>query len=455
MDPKHSNPESDAAPRLLCLRVKTWYLVCVLLWVGTFGMQLGALGAPRWASYKSPERNYQYALRLCTDGDGDDAREGTSWSCLKAQTCREGGWPGMCRTAEDMVYSFKTYWVLELFALLWVLLILVRLIALYRQKDHGPSWMLYVLLAAGILTHCAAIMAWFALTNANFMDDCTVRTDNPHNRPDVCAEEGAKLSIATIFAFFLSTLLTIIVLVKDSNKVVNERLPSGKFKGMSYTIWLVLTFIFMLSGLFLVIASGAVRDWIKTNDLRGTILTYDSWKGLEDQDYDCISEPICTADTDQGACETFRAIKRSTQAYLFFIVAVFFAWAVWADGWLMLVLRRNYSIPAFYLALAHLTWFLQLTGMVVFFGVSQANFVTTCTHRNDTEKWDICAGDGPILAIVGTLVLFVAGLLFTFVFLGRNQVKGLPEEVPQSGGQDIPLQVMDSERVPEEGGQIH
>ena len=423
-------------------------------------MQLGALGAPRWASYRSPERNYQYALRLCTDGDDDDAREGTSWSCLKDRSCVGEQRSGMCMLTQDMVYGFKSYWVLELFALLWVLLILVRLIALYRKKDHGPNWMLYGLLAAGILTHCAAIMTWFALTNANFMDDCTVNTDKPQNRPDVCAEEGAKLSIAIIFAFFISTLLTILVLVKDSNRLVTERLPSGKFKGMPYIVWHVLTFFFMIAGLFIVIASGAVEDWVKTNGLTGTLLTYDNWGGFEDTGYDCISEPVCTTDIDQGACETFRAIKRSTQAYLFFIVAVFFAWAVWADGWLMLVLRRNYSIPAFYLVLAHLTWFLQLTGMVVFFGVSEANFVTTCTDRNQVDKWDICAGDGPALAVAGTLVLFVAGLLFTFVFLGRNKVKGPPEnegeeEVPQSRGQEIPLQNMDSDRAPEDEGIHH
>lgn len=375
------------------------------------------------------------------------AREGTSWYCLKKQECVGSDRSGMCILTQDMVNSFKAYWILEFFALLWVLLIMIRLLSLYRKKDHGPNWLLYLLLAAGITTHCAAIMSWFALTNASFADDCTVDMEKPYNRPNVCAEEGAKLSIATIFAFFLATALTIVVLAIDREKQTEVRFPKGKYGGMSYLIWLLLTFFLMLSGLGLVIASAAVTDWIETNDQTGSLLTYDTWEGYDDMGYECISEPICTADANQGACETFRALKRSTQAYLFFIVAVFFAWGMWADGWLMLVLRRNYAIPGVYLCLAHLTWFLELTGMVVFFGVSQSNFVTSCSNHSYTDKWDICAGDGPILAIVSTLVLFLAGVLFTYVFIGRKKVK--PSELPEVEMQGVdhePLPNVDSDR---------
>ena len=403
-------------------------------------MMIGAFGAPRWASYRSPDYNYQYGLYLCTDGDGDDAREGQSWYCAKKDACESTGRSGMCILTQDMMNAFKSYWVLEYFALLWVLLTMVRLLGLFFKRDHGPNWLLYLFLAGGILTHCAAIMTWFAITNASFMDDCTVDSTKLYNRPNVCAEEGAKLSIAVIFALFIATLLTILILHKDKRTSTTVRMEFGKLKCMPYRVWLILSSILMFSGLFLVIASAAVQDWLQVNSETGTLFNLNNWHGVDDVGYECISEPLCTADQEPGACDTFRSIKRAGRAYLMFIVAVFFAWALWKDGWLMLMLRRDYCLPAFYHVLPHLTWFLQLTGMVVWFGVSQANFYTNCDAANVIDKWSICSDDGPILAIVGTLVLFLAAVLFHVAFLLRHKQYVAEKEdgaemVPQSDRQ--------------------
>jgi hypothetical protein len=88
----------------------------------------------------------------------------------------------------------------------------------------------------------------------------------------------------------------------------------------------------------------------------------------------------------------------------------------------LLIYYRDFGHPLLTYSFPFAALLSHLLGICLWFGISEARFDGSCDN-DDIEagdRLDLCATDGPILAIVQVIVQLIAALWFTLVYFRRE-----------------------------------
>mmetsp|Transcript_16034 Transcript_16034/g.29380 ORF Transcript_16034/g.29380 Transcript_16034/m.29380 type:complete len:255 (+) Transcript_16034:1087-1851(+) len=181
--------------------------------------------------------------------------------------------------------------------------------------------------------------------------------------------------------------------------------------------WALLLVALQFFSLIIMLASLCTPHWVKQRD------DYREWEGgllvcsdcpdkYDGDTYADIADndDVCDESSLDGMCSTIEELRDAGSAFAgFTIIAITFL-IVWFGRTAMLLCKRRFRLLCA-LAWPILTFLFFLTGFIVWTAVSKAKFedVDNCDKLSSEHREDVCATDGPGLALFNVFLLLGLG----------------------------------------------
>jgi hypothetical protein len=209
--------------------------------------------------------------------------------------------------------------------------------------------------------------------------------------------------------------------------------------------------------LCLIIGCLATPRWTYQGDgdyeITGGLLVCSNCPGDADgESYASIikNDDFCDDDLLDGFCETITNLQGAGGVYLAFSLFTIVVLVVWAVFFILQVLKKKFPGPKWVPYLfPGLALVLNFLGIAAWGGASEAKFKDKdkCDVMSLADKEDICATDGPGLALFIFLFLILFSALFAVVYCLAGRKK--QEEDPNSPGSSQSLN-----QAPKDGDRV-
>ena len=162
---------------------------------------------------------------------------------------------------------------------------------------------------------------------------------------------------------------------------------------------LVVTVLFELLSL-------GVDSWTQFNtgpELRDYGLHYcnDCPPAFEHTSWACLKEQTCTVNSDFGLCKNAKDMGEASGAYIGLTVTSLIFLFLTIERVLYHYCKIDYGLNWLVYVFALIFWLAQALAVLLWFGLSGAEFQADCAYRPiSTDRWELCATDGPSIAIV-------------------------------------------------------
>lgn len=213
-------PPSPPSPgKLLCLRLKWWYLGHFLTNLVLIILIIACLATPKWVKTGSDDMDIQGGLLTCSDC-GEPFEDLSYKEAAEAEACDSiiPDYRGYCATFKELKEAGGAFLFFDLIALVFLLFWTVKLFFLYRgaQVLQRPRWLFYVVSAVTGSAHILALIIWGGVTRAAFNADCS-DWEPDGSQPDLCSTSGPALAIAVLVILLLNVVLYWAVQFKSNN----------------------------------------------------------------------------------------------------------------------------------------------------------------------------------------------------------------------------------------------
>ena len=183
---------------------------------------------------------------------------------------------------------------------------------------------------------------------------------------------------------------------------------------------LVVTVLFELLSL-------GLDSWIEFNtgpELRQYGLHYcnDCPPAVENTSWACLEKQTCTINSELGLCKNAEDMREASGAYIGLTVTSLIFLILTIERILFHYCKLDYGLNWLVYVFALLFWLSQSLAVLIWFGISGAEFQADCTYRPvSTDRWELCATDGPSIAIV--TVFCVTVCLVATLAIHRRRTK--------------------------------
>jgi hypothetical protein len=188
---------------------------------------------------------------------------------------------------------------------------------------------------------------------------------------------------------------------------------------MKVKYWTLMLVLLQLLVLAIILATLCTPHWVQQRDNQvsweGGLLVCSNCPDEYDGDYYrtlADDSDICNDSNLDGTCETFENLRDAGGCYVAFTVIsllCLIAWLVrtsllWLDRRLPLIIAVIWPV---------LTFSIHLLAFILWAGISEAKFedVDNCDRISLNDKEDICAGDGPGLALFNVFLMLGVGVV--------------------------------------------
>jgi hypothetical protein len=186
---------------------------------------------------------------------------------------------------------------------------------------------------------------------------------------------------------------------------------------MKVKYWTLMLVLLQLLVLAIILATLSTPHWVQQRD------NYASWEGGLLVCYNCPDKydgdsytrladdsDICNDSNLDGACKTFEDLRDAGACYVSFTVISILCLIVWLVRTCLLWTERRLPLM-FAVIWPILTFSIHLLAFILWAGISRAKFedVDNCDKISLKDKEDICAGDGPGLALFNVFLMLGVG----------------------------------------------
>lgn len=182
---------------------------------------------------------------------------------------------------------------------------------------------------------------------------------------------------------------------------------------MKARYWTLMLVLLELLVFVIILAILSTPHWVKQRD------DYRQWEGgllictdcpdkYDGDSYATLADDddICDNSNLDGLCTTFKNLRDAGAVFTAFSVIALFTMTVWFVRTAMLFCGRRFKLW-FSIAWPIMTLFFFILGFIVWAGVSKAKFqdVDNCDKLSTEDREDLCATDGPGLALFNIFLL--------------------------------------------------
>ena len=293
---------------------------------------------------------------------------------------------------------------------------------------------MYVLLSIG------GFAGWWGLSGASYdanCDDDDYAADVADgNRWDLCAGEGATLSIVALCAMVVAGILSLInSMVQKSVKQVS--MSTGRVNCFGIRVHFIICLSILLSCIALSILGILLHKWVNFEDQLG-----EDWSGslfaikdythsyngstydIDFYGWDCMAQGACEEYDDSTVCKTFQPLMQAGHIYLSLQITVICLLLVWLTFLVYSIyFSREWGHPVLNHALPHLAWIIHLSAIVTWAQTSKVKFQVGDCENDDVdsdERLDVCITVGPLLMIVQVLLMNLNAVYFSYLYSKRG-----------------------------------
>ena len=202
----------------------------------------------------------------------------------------------------------------------------------------------------------------------------------------------------------------------------------AKFYWWIYLVLLGIIFIFMIGTL------GAPKwAWQETDDddaWHGSLtkITKSDFDPIDEDPYDDILDDGDTCDNDlfedifEDYCDQIQILLDAGAAFITFELITMIFMILWALLLLLEICGKPLPVFLGYVPPV-VTFFFHFLGFVCWAGITEVKFEDGCDEITGTDKEDMCAGEGPALALFLFFVLLFVNAIFVVLWImkGRGQ----------------------------------
>ena len=147
--------------------------------------------------------------------------------------------------------------------------------------------------------------------------------------------------------------------------------------------------------------------------------------------WNCVKKVACVQDAEGSTCKTGEDLHMAGSTFFALELFAFLCALFLVERFVYLALRRGVAWGWTIYLLAAVTFMLQITATVAWFGLSGAQFDVSCDDppSDPTDPWDVCADDGPKIAICVTILTALVGIYACVAFKSKPLFTNEVEDV--------------------------
>lgn len=147
--------------------------------------------------------------------------------------------------------------------------------------------------------------------------------------------------------------------------------------------------------------------------------------------WNCVKKVACVEDSEGSTCKTGTDLHSAGSTFFALELFAFLCALLLVERFVYLALRRGVAWGWTIYLLATLTFAVQITATVAWFGISGAEFDVNCHEppADPTDPWDVCADDGPKIAICVTILTALVGIYACVAFKSKPLFTNEVDEV--------------------------
>ena len=207
------------------------------------------------------------------------------------------------------------------------------------------------------------------------------------------------------------------------------------------------------------IYSGSYNDWhnkiinlriFEGNLYRCTESCTETYKKLSSEFCHSVERNYVYYPENYFMCRLFKDLNKGMKIYL--ICECFAMFCLFLVAILLVFSRRSFRMILLYIIYTLLTLvvFAHYTGFISWMSVTNTNFNRDCVEfpHNASENMNLCAGDGPALALFLAILLPLTSILFCFLSRSfrTNKIKEKIENKSENHEKDIEVIEIDSDK---------
>ncbi|OMJ85460.1 hypothetical protein SteCoe_13220 [Stentor coeruleus] len=382
-----------------------WILTATLLLLLNLMLIIITLSLKTWSEINTKD---VMALATCTDCD----KLYTNWNfeCFARSICSQDSDLGLCQVYKNLYSAGFGFMVLEVASLLMGILMLEKIAILAVHGEFGSSWNFYINGILILVFHLIGICIWIGKSGAKWTG-CD-KTNNIYSTPDICALDGPRLSIANIFLISLTLSYIFYLYRKHPVLHIGHTVSFKKIFWIPGKIWAYIVFALLGLSYILIMASTTTNLWISKVSRRGGLLRCENCDDVDDLGWQCLSGRECEIDSESADCDLYHSLSKGSQSYLILqgitvIFLILFAQSLTAS-----IKGRKYGLPILNFIYPIAAMFCNMLATAVWFGITEAKF----------SDCDLCAENGPGLAVASQFFTIPMAGIFTVIYWRRDEI---------------------------------
>lgn len=215
-----------------------------------------------------------------------------------------------------------------------------------------------------------------------------------------------------------------------------------KFLCLKIRLWHFIFLGLMAFLLILIIGCLATPRWVYQGDsdteiIGGLLVCYNCPGDLDGETYASIikNDDFCDNSNLDGLCDTIKKLQGAGGAYLAFSLFTVVVLLVWTTYFILHILKKNFPGPKWIPYLFPLlSLILNFLAIAAWGGASEAKYrdKDKCDVISTADEEDICATDGPGLALLIFLFLIFYSVLFGIYYFMTTRQKKQEDDDPNS-----------------------
>lgn len=212
IEPDMLEPSVDI--KLCCMRVRIWWYIILSLQALILLLMLGGLGSESWAKQGTGSGKWEGGLNYISSSE---IYEKVDYIDMAATYCDIDDLfvdkdlaDALCNTFTNMRGAGAAFNFFEVFAYVFTLIWMIRVIYCFLEKKMFSNCWGYVWPSLGIFFHILAEIIWGGATGATFTESCDDLNDGADSAP-VCATDGPSVCLLVTLLYIITAIIFFVV----------------------------------------------------------------------------------------------------------------------------------------------------------------------------------------------------------------------------------------------------
>lgn len=221
--------KSKLGVKVMCLKLRLWWTLILVLLALIFILCIGCLGSHQWMNLGEGSLSIEGGLLRCNDCP--DAWDQSSYDEIAHYLSDSSYSSELSDLFKDLRDGGAAYIFFELLSLLFLNLWAGSVMLMLMNRDENPKvkLLLYVWPGCALFFHFLALVIWAGVSEAKFDEDCSGFTLMDKGKPTVCAGPALALSVATLLFYLivLAVFYFVFCKAKRMESLPKEGPPAG------------------------------------------------------------------------------------------------------------------------------------------------------------------------------------------------------------------------------------